>query len=314
MDTTTALVPAQLKVVELREALSARQLSIKGKKAELVARLEEALAQEHQARSTAAESTSSPPPDQPEATTPPSTAMDTSTQAEEDDAASTEPTSQLPVTTAAPTVDEEARDQEGDAARDSLCVWHFVRPFTLPQAKELFEQYGAVERFWMDKLRSRCYVTFALAKDAATAAEGIDGLLFPEPHGKRLEAVLLTQSRASELLEREQAAVASADVARRLEPQLQDDGSIELVDVGPVSTMTKRARHEPRGHADAAEEYRRKRSMPGTAAAVSPPVPPPRVDIDALFCKTTTKPHLYYQPLNDEQVEAKRMARRPLNG
>lgn len=41
----------------------------------------------------------------------------------------------------------------------SMYVSNFVRPFTLPQVKELLGSYGEPEFFWMDAVKSHCYVT-----------------------------------------------------------------------------------------------------------------------------------------------------------
>lgn len=41
-----------------------------------------------------------------------------------------------------------------------------VRPFTLGQLKELLNRTGSVveEGFWIDKIKSHCYVTVRIAK------------------------------------------------------------------------------------------------------------------------------------------------------
>lgn len=39
-----------------------------------------------------------------------------------------------------------------------LCTRNFVRPLRVPQVRELMMSFGEVEEFWMDPLKSRCYV------------------------------------------------------------------------------------------------------------------------------------------------------------
>lgn len=57
----------------------------------------------------------------------------------------------------------------------ALYIGNLVRPFTLPQIKELVEGFGAVETFWMDAVKSHAYVVvcppslLALPRDRLSA-------------------------------------------------------------------------------------------------------------------------------------------------
>jgi hypothetical protein len=47
-------------------------------------------------------------------------------------------------------------------ATPSLYVSNLVRPFTLPHLKELLQEHGELEFFWIDKVKSHVYVTVCL--------------------------------------------------------------------------------------------------------------------------------------------------------
>nr|CAG8579300.1 1549_t:CDS:2 [Entrophospora candida] len=40
----------------------------------------------------------------------------------------------------------------------TIYIKNFVRPLTHTKVRELLEQYGKIEFFWMDKIKSHCYV------------------------------------------------------------------------------------------------------------------------------------------------------------
>ena len=50
-------------------------------------------------------------------------------------------------------------DQHHEAT-DTLYIRNFVRPFTLPQAKEMLQSNGGtLTEFWMDSIRTHCFAT-----------------------------------------------------------------------------------------------------------------------------------------------------------
>jgi hypothetical protein len=42
---------------------------------------------------------------------------------------------------------------------DTIVVNNFVRPLTLPAVKALLSAHGVVREFWMDSIKTHCYVT-----------------------------------------------------------------------------------------------------------------------------------------------------------
>lgn len=62
-----------------------------------------------------------------------------------------------------------------------LFVRNLVRPFTLNQLKQLLLEFGETvdSEFWIDKIKSKCFVTYATEEDAAKAREALHNLRWP---------------------------------------------------------------------------------------------------------------------------------------
>ena len=69
-----------------------------------------------------------------------------------------------------------------------LHITNLVRPFTLNQIKELFKRFGAIieEKFWIDSIKSRCYVVYESVEDALNARNHLHGLKWPKTNIKTL--------------------------------------------------------------------------------------------------------------------------------
>ncbi|XP_061769593.1 apoptotic chromatin condensation inducer 1b isoform X2 [Nerophis ophidion] len=67
-------------------------------------------------------------------------------------------------------------------------VTNLVRPFTLDQLKELLKQTGSVmeEGFWIDKIKSHCYVTYATTEEAVATRAALHGVKWPQSNPKVL--------------------------------------------------------------------------------------------------------------------------------
>lgn len=52
----------------------------------------------------------------------------------------------------------------------SLAITNFVRPLTVPQVTRMLAEFGEVEVFWMDSIKSHCYVTASLYNDSGRCA------------------------------------------------------------------------------------------------------------------------------------------------
>lgn len=51
------------------------------------------------------------------------------------------------------------KDKEDQTINSSaIIVKGFVRPLIVRQAQELFAKHGDIKRFWMDSIKTHCYV------------------------------------------------------------------------------------------------------------------------------------------------------------
>lgn len=62
-----------------------------------------------------------------------------------------------------------------------LFVRNLVRPFTLNQLKQLLQEFGDIvdSEFWIDKIKSKCFVTYVSEEDAVKAREALHNLRWP---------------------------------------------------------------------------------------------------------------------------------------
>ncbi|KAM6959563.1 apoptotic chromatin condensation inducer 1b isoform 2-T2 [Tautogolabrus adspersus] len=67
-------------------------------------------------------------------------------------------------------------------------VTNLVRPFTLGQLKELLNRTGSVleEGFWIDKIKSHCFVTYATTEEAVATRAALHGFKWPLSNPKVL--------------------------------------------------------------------------------------------------------------------------------
>lgn len=209
--------PAAMKVSDLRDALSARGLSTKGLKKELQERLEaairggptagegagvgaeatsgdegvgaEATGGDEGAGVEAADSVAPGPAERREGVKAAgSAAPATADRDEEVDYSVHEPAEGLATAPMAEAGSPHETEVSAHAISHIVCIGGFVRPFTQQAARELVEAYGAVVDFWMDAVRSQCFVEYASGAEAEQCWRALDGLQWPEGTGRALVA------------------------------------------------------------------------------------------------------------------------------
>eukprot|EP00850_Spirogloea_muscicola_P021775 SM000261S09974 [mRNA] locus=s261:63886:68802:- [translate_table: standard] len=160
----------------------------------------------------------------------------------------------------------------------SLRIDHFRRPFTQKQVLELLGQTGTVQAYWMDTIRTHCYVTYATVEEAVASRDVLQNLTWPSHAERPLAARFVSPAEVATKKEEEAAAKAAAEA----EPPSPAAGAVL-----------------PQGPAQARPSER--------------PAPPPRKEpeqplptLDDLFKKTKAKPSLYFLPLTDEQIRKAR--------
>ncbi|XP_019437603.1 PREDICTED: apoptotic chromatin condensation inducer in the nucleus-like isoform X2 [Lupinus angustifolius] len=188
---------------------------------------------------------------------------------------------------------------------NSLRIDRFLRPFTLKAVQELLGKTGKVSSFWMDQIKTHCYVTYSSTEEAIETRNAVYNLQWPPNGGRFLLA---------EYVEPE-------EVKMKLEPPPSQAPSISS---GPAVPPAPPSQPEP--------SPRQHRELPPPPPTLPPPPPlskPPPVGIerlpsppplpekadlptvtlDDLFRKTKATPRIYYLPLSEEQVAAKLAAK-----
>lgn len=75
-----------------------------------------------------------------------------------------------------------------------LFVSGLVRPYTLMQLKKLLTNTGTIDedKFWIDKIKSKCYVTYTSVEEAVKTREALHNLKWPQSSPKNLSVEFAT--------------------------------------------------------------------------------------------------------------------------
>ncbi|MCO5611163.1 hypothetical protein L7F22_065413 [Adiantum nelumboides] len=169
----------------------------------------------------------------------------------------------------------------------SLKIERFVRPFTLKAVKDLLAEFGECVDFWMDQIKTHCYVTYSKVEEAVAARNGLYDRQWPPSFGNLLVA----------------------DFVEATEVKIRSDGTFEKMSAPASTTPRGFPNHSPalgtmHGHPNTLVSVPPLRERQFVQAPIKDPEPPVPT-LDDLFRRTTTKPHIYYLPLTDEQVAEK---------
>ncbi|KAH0915811.1 hypothetical protein HID58_030257 [Brassica napus] len=167
---------------------------------------------------------------------------------------------------------------------DSLRIDRFLRPFTLKAVQELLGKTGNVTSFWMDSIKTHCYVSYSSVEEAAATREAVYNLQWPTNGGRLLTAEFVGSEEVKAKLE-------SPPQAKPPQPQAQAPSRPPATTLPPPPPLAK---------------------APPVIERLPPPPPlvaeeqeAPIVTLDDLFKKTKAIPRIYYLPLSEDQVAAK---------
>ncbi|XP_037333725.2 apoptotic chromatin condensation inducer 1b isoform X3 [Pungitius pungitius] len=221
-------------------------------------------------------------------------------------------------------------------------VINLVRPFTLGQLKELLNRTGAVveEGFWIDKIKSHCYVTYATSEEAVATRAALHGVKWPPSNPKVLRVDFCEQDqldiqkgivkpereedhvpppagplpRLPPLMperehERDRGAAGVRDLwaerQREMERRERARGEREW-DRDKIREFARPGEDEPRSRSRDRERRRRERAKSKERKtdkkATEKPDEPPVKLLDDLFLKTKAAPCIYWLPLSEEQA------------
>jgi apoptotic chromatin condensation inducer in the nucleus len=195
-----------------------------------------------------------------------------------------------------------------------LFIDRFVRPFLPKQVKELLEKTGEVDYFWMNNVRSHCYVTFKTVEQAKATREAVYNLVWPPANKSALIAEFSTEEEA---LRRAAIAKAREEPAQ---PQQQQQAAAPQPALSKSTEQARTDRDKERGDRDNRDNRdnrdrrdgdrrdnrdRRDSDRHDRDRRDTKPPPPPKVTLESLFRKTVARPCVYWLPLTDKDVEDK---------
>ncbi|MED6179729.1 hypothetical protein PIB30_003528 [Stylosanthes scabra] len=190
---------------------------------------------------------------------------------------------------------------------NSLRIDRFLRPFTLKAVQELLGKTGSVSSFWMDQIKTHCYVTYASVEEAIETRNAVYNLQWPPNGGRLLVAEFVDPQEVKMKLEPPppppSAPVIPAPAILPTPPYSQPEPSPRMRREHPPAPATLPPPPPLSKLPPAARE--RLPSPPPLPEKVDPPI----LTLDDLFRKTTATPRIYYLPLSEEQVAAKLAAR-----
>ncbi|KAM6563751.1 hypothetical protein CsatB_023749 [Cannabis sativa] len=194
----------------------------------------------------------------------------------------------------------------------SLRIDRFLRPFTLKAVQELLGKTGNVTSFWMDHIKTHCYVTYSSVEEAIETRNAVYNLQWPPNGGRLLLAEFVDPQEVKTRLETPPTPVASANAAHVASPKATPVPSIPLAAQPQQSPRQTRQQPQlapppslpPPPPLSNPPQARERLPLPPP-----PPLPekldPPIVTLDDLFRKTKATPRIYYLPLSEEQVATK---------
>jgi len=163
-------------------------------------------------------------------------------------------------------------------------VTNFVRPFTLKMARAMVAEAAGgeeqIESFWMDSIKTHCFVTFKTTAQAVAVLAAVKGKKWPKLGGRCLSA-FYSEETAAEVTQR---------WAER--EQHKEDMKKEQQQESELRRELLRSQNQKRRRLE--EEDRKKKLKRDV------------LTLDDLFRKTSTLPSLYFLPLCENEVAKKK--------
>ncbi|KAH9819996.1 hypothetical protein DFH28DRAFT_1218564 [Melampsora americana] len=131
----------------------------------------------------------------------------------------------------------------------SLYITNLVRPLTVPQIKNMLSEFGELERFWIDPIRSHAYVTFSELSSATAAYTKLHQTeVWPPSTGKILTIIYLPVEETERLIKEEESETSKMDRKRRLElycigPRSDEDKWTYRLKPGTILNGIRRPEH-----------------------------------------------------------------------
>ncbi|KAJ3160243.1 hypothetical protein HDU86_001081 [Geranomyces michiganensis] len=206
-------------------------------------------------------------------------------------------------------------DQAVGVPGSTVWIKNFTRPLTISAVKQLLSQFGNLENFWMDKIKSNCYVTYDTVDGAAAAIQHCHGLKFPVETGRLLVCEFVKREQADEAIAAAQASKAPplTNIPPGPHSAFQHDrfgvpgGGGRRISSGLVPPLTAVAGPAMRGRlvqpsAGLQQQQEQQQQEPLYSP---PPLPRHAIPSETAFKKTKVHPPIYYRPRTQAEMQGR---------
>ncbi|XP_042042054.1 histone-lysine N-methyltransferase SETD1B-like [Salvia splendens] len=201
---------------------------------------------------------------------------------------------------------------------NSLRIDRFLRPFTLKAVQELLGKTGTVTSFWMDHIKTHCFVSYSSVEEALETRNAVYNLQWPTNGGRllvaefvdpqevksRMEAPLVSPAAPSPTTVPTQSPSVAQPSPRQQLMKQQIPPPLPPPPLSNPPPLVREQLHPPREQPLPARD-RLNLPPPPPLPVAEKVVDPPIVTLDDLFRKTKAAPRIYYLPLSDEVVASK---------
>ncbi|KAJ3209606.1 hypothetical protein HDU67_006051 [Dinochytrium kinnereticum] len=203
----------------------------------------------------------------------------------------------------------------------TILMRNLVRPLNEKALQAKLGESGEVVKFWIDKIKTHCYVTFNSIESAEKAKQSFDGIQYPPETGRIVSVFFIELSEAEKLIA-EYESKAPSRLPRPVPPPATTTLDRKPLQASNPTTSASSLSFIGRSNgAGPIKTHAFKAALNGAVASrgetghgishdndtlVMGKPPLKSVDVDKLFKRTETTPRLYYLPLSDKEVEDKR--------
>ncbi|CAF4768047.1 unnamed protein product [Pieris macdunnoughi] len=211
-----------------------------------------------------------------------------------------------------------------------LYITNLVRPFTLPQLKNLLQRTGRIieNGFWIDKIKSKCFVIYENEEQAVETRHALHGVTWPVSNPKSLQVDFSTQedfdkAKANEDKNNAQASTIPGTVEDWLREQdmkrekgeadrpWERKAAMREWDLGKNEKIKEKEKHPKEERPIDKRRHRSPERSPEPARKFKKKEEEaPAKLLDDLFRKTKTTPCIYWLPLSAETIAIKEEQRR----
>lgn len=219
-----------------------------------------------------------------------------------------------------------------------LCITNLVRPLTFMAVKSLVSRTGELDDFWIDSIKSKCFVKYKTEDEASETRHALHGVKWPEHNLKTLNVEFSTDEEMARVVEatvgERYPAVAVAE-SRESKPADKGFGwsksdvsaedrsrtsrRVREWDVGKKEETEHDEGRERRRRRSSERENRRDKERKPLDESIDKQGGSPRRDekeegeipsqpgrlLDDLFRKTKAVPCIYWLPLSEDQIKEK---------